>query len=79
MLFNKVSNLQLLLIKFNHFKDETLKTGPERLSQANKLADELINVGHTDSVEIVSIMDNINEAWSDVQDLITTRVDVSCY
>merc|ERR1712183_637935 len=69
-------HVKLLLIKFNHFKDETLKTGPERLSQANKLADELINVGHTDSVEIVSIMDNINEAWSDVQDLITTRVDI---
>jgi len=69
-------HVKLLLIKFNDFKDKTLKTGPERLSQANKLADDLINAGHTDSAEIVSIMDNINEAWSDVKDLISTRVDI---
>ena len=69
----------MLQMKFDEFRTDTLKTGPERVDEANKLADELINAGHTDAADIVSLMDTINEAWSDVVDLIQTRVDVSFF
>ena len=54
-----------------------MKTGPERVADANKLADSLIDAGHTDASDILNLINNINEAWSDVIDFIATRIDVS--
>jgi len=67
---------KILQEHFNDFKRGTIKTGQDRVSDANKLADQLVNDGHSDAAEITQWKDNVNEAWEDLLELIETRVQV---
>lgn len=68
---------QALQEQFAKFRNDTLKTGDERVQDANKVADNLIDQHHSDAVTIAAWKDNINDKWADVQELIKTRVMVS--
>ncbi|XP_076810469.1 spectrin beta chain, non-erythrocytic 1-like isoform X3 [Clavelina lepadiformis] len=69
-------HVTMLQEQFNEFKRDTIKTGEERISDANRLSDDLISVGHSDAAEIANWKDTINEAWADLLELIETRVQM---
>uniref|UniRef100_F6Q5V5 Spectrin beta chain n=1 Tax=Ciona intestinalis TaxID=7719 RepID=F6Q5V5_CIOIN len=71
--FDHVSMLQ---DQFNDFRRDTIKTGEERVADAIRMSDELIDAGHTDAPEIANWKDTISEAWADLLELIDTRVEM---
>ena len=68
--------LQMLQERFLAFSHDTIQTGTERVADANKLSDDLINIGHSDADQIAQWKDLINEAWEDLLELISTREEV---
>lgn len=42
----------------------------------NRMADELINAGHTDAATVAEWKDGLNEAWADLLELIDTRTQI---
>ncbi|XP_077975326.1 spectrin beta chain, non-erythrocytic 1-like isoform X4 [Styela clava] len=62
--------------QFQVFRRDTIKTGDERVNEANQVADKLIDSGHVDAVTIAGWKDRINEAWADLLELIETRVQM---
>ena len=54
-----------------------MSTGEDRIENANQLADELINAGHSDAPDISNWKESINTSWLDLIELIDTRVLVS--
>ena len=66
----------MLQERFSAFSHDTVQTGSERVSDANKLSDDLINIGHSDADQISNWKDMINNAWEDLLELISTREEV---
>ena len=67
----------MLQERFMAFSHDTIQTGTERVADANKLSDDLINIGHSDADQIAKWKDMINEAWEELVELISTREEVS--
>jgi len=67
----------LLWERFKEFAHDTEATGSERVSTVNGIADQLINIGHSDSATIAEWKDSLNEQWQDLLELIETRTQVS--
>ncbi|CAH1792317.1 unnamed protein product [Owenia fusiformis] len=63
----------MLRDRFREFARDTQNIGEERVAQANEICDQLIQSGHSDSATIAEWKDQINEAWSDLLELIDTR------
>lgn len=66
----------MLQERFSAFSHDTMQTGTERVADANKLSDDLINIGHSDADQICHWKDLINDAWNDLTELISTREEV---
>jgi len=47
--------------------------GQERVAAVNDICDQLIAAGHSDAATIAEWKDGINEAWTDLLELIDTR------
>lgn len=63
--------------RFKEFARDTESTGSERVATVNGIADQLINVGHSDSATIAEWKDSLNEQWQDLLELIETRTQVN--
>ncbi|KAM4599411.1 spectrin beta chain, non-erythrocytic 1 isoform 3-T3 [Fundulus diaphanus] len=69
-------HVTMLQERFREFARDTGTIGQERVDGVNKLADELINAGHTDAATIAEWKDGLNEAWADLMELIDTRTQI---
>ena len=67
---------KVLQERFFAFRRDTIQTGSERVADANKHSNDLINVGHSDADQIAQWKDLINEAWADLLELIETKEGV---
>ncbi|XP_074662524.1 spectrin beta chain-like isoform X4 [Tubulanus polymorphus] len=66
-------HVTMLLDRFKEFARDTQNIGSERVAEANDLCDQLINAGHSDAATIAEWKDGLNEAWTDLLELIETR------
>ncbi|XP_074603103.1 spectrin beta chain-like [Brevipalpus obovatus] len=66
-------HVSMLRERFKVFSKDTETLGKERVSTVCNSADALINAGHSDAATIAEWKDNLNEAWDDLQELISTR------
>jgi len=64
---------QMLCDRFKEFAHETELIGQERVAAVNDICDQLIAAGHSDAATIAEWKDGINEAWTDLLELIDTR------
>ena len=64
---------QLLKERFKEFARETENAGQERVALANEICDNLISLDHTDAPSVAEYKDTVNEAWTDLLELIDTR------
>ncbi|XP_050537659.1 spectrin beta chain isoform X3 [Daktulosphaira vitifoliae] len=69
-------HVTLLWERFKEFARDTESTGSERVATVNGIADQLINVGHSDSATIAEWKDSLNEQWQDLLELIETRTQM---
>nr|XP_020441852.1 spectrin beta chain, non-erythrocytic 1 isoform X2 [Monopterus albus] len=69
-------HVTMLQERFREFARDTGNIGQERVDTVNRLADELINAGHTDAATIAEWKDGLNEAWADLLELIDTRTQI---
>ncbi|XP_028393281.1 spectrin beta chain, non-erythrocytic 1-like isoform X3 [Dendronephthya gigantea] len=67
---------ELLIQKFEDFKQDTTNIGNERLAKTNEICDQLIGTGHSDAATIAQHKDNVNEAWANLQELMNTRIQL---
>lgn len=65
--------------RFKEFARDTEATGSERVATVNGIADQLINIGHSDSATIAEWKDSLNEQWQDLLELIETRTQVNSF
>ena len=65
---------QLLKEKFQEFARDTESIGTERVAAANNICDNLIASDHSDSATIAEWKDTLNERWTDLLELIETRL-----
>lgn len=63
----------MLCDRFKEFAHETELIGQERVAAVNDICDQLIAAGHSDAATIAEWKDGINEAWTDLLELIDTR------
>jgi len=63
----------MLCDRFKEFAHETEMIGQERVAAVNDICDQLIAAGHSDAATIAEWKDGINEAWTDLLELIDTR------
>ena len=63
----------MLRDRFQDFARETESIGQDRVGACNEMCDKLIQNGHSDAPIIAEWKDGINEAWTDVLELIDTR------
>lgn len=66
----------MLQERFKEFARDTESIGTERVAKGNEIADALINVGHSDAALIAQWKDQLNEAWTDLLELIDTRTQM---
>ncbi|XP_014662872.1 PREDICTED: spectrin beta chain-like [Priapulus caudatus] len=66
----------MLQERFREFARNTEAIGTERVAAGNEIADALINVGHSDAALIAQWKDQLNEAWTDLLELIDTRTQI---
>lgn len=66
----------MLQERFREFARDTGTIGQERVDSVNRMADELINSGHSDAATIAEWKDGLNEAWADLLELIDTRTQI---
>ena len=66
----------MLQERFGEFGRETEAIGQERVAAANDNCDREIAAGHTDAATIAQWKDHINELWTDLLELIDTRVQM---
>lgn len=66
----------MLQERFREFAHDTEAVGTERVAAGNEIADALINVGHSDAALIAQWKDQLNEAWTDLLELIDTRTQM---
>ncbi|XP_062303867.1 spectrin beta chain, non-erythrocytic 1-like isoform X1 [Osmerus eperlanus] len=69
-------HVTMLQERFREFARDTGNIGQERVDAVNRLADELINAGHTDAATVAEWKDGLNEAWADLLELIDTRTQI---
>ncbi|KAI5087786.1 spectrin beta chain, non-erythrocytic 1 [Silurus meridionalis] len=69
-------HVTMLQERFREFARDTGNIGQERADGVNKMADDLINSGHTDAATIAEWKDGLNEAWADLLELIDTRTQI---
>ena len=67
---------QMLIQKFEDFKQDTTNIGNERLAKTNEVCDQLIGTGHSDAAIIAQHKDTVNEAWANLLELMNTRIQV---
>lgn len=66
-------HVTMLCDRFKEFAHETEMIGQERVASVNDICDQLITAGHSDAATIAEWKDGINEAWTDLLELIDTR------
>jgi spectrin beta len=66
----------MLRDRFQDFAKETEATGTDRVNDANQLCDQLISIGHSDAATIAEWKDGLNEAWTDLLELMETRTQM---
>uniref|UniRef100_A0AAX7T4E9 Spectrin beta chain n=1 Tax=Astatotilapia calliptera TaxID=8154 RepID=A0AAX7T4E9_ASTCA len=69
-------HVTMLQERFREFARDTGNIGQERVDAVNRLADELINAGHSDAATVAEWKDGLNEAWADLLELIDTRTQI---
>ena len=69
----------MLQERFEEFSRETRNIGTQRVANVNRIADNLIEAGHTDSSIIAEWKDQLNESWADLLELMETRTMVSVH
>ncbi|XP_066147280.1 spectrin beta chain isoform X2 [Euwallacea fornicatus] len=69
-------HVTLLWERFKEFAHDTETIGSERVAAVNDIADSLIAAGHSDSATIAEWKDGLNEAWTDLLELIDTRTQM---
>lgn len=68
--------LQLLWERFKEFARETQAVGSERVATAERIADQMIAMGHSDNATIAQWKEGLKETWQDLLELIETRTQV---
>lgn len=63
----------MLRERFKQFAKDTEKCGSERVERVNETADKLILSGHADNSMIANWKDMLEEAWTDLLEMIKTR------
>lgn len=63
----------MLRERFKQFAKDTEKCGSERVEKVNETADKLILSGHGDNSMIANWKDMLEEAWTDLLEMIKTR------
>lgn len=63
----------MLRERFKQFAKDTEKCGSERVERVNETADKLILGGHADNSLIANWKDQLDEAWTDLLEMIKTR------
>lgn len=53
--------------------------GSERVATAERIADQMIAMGHSDNATIAQWKEGLNETWQDLLELIETRTQVCTY
>ncbi|XP_033634187.1 spectrin beta chain-like [Asterias rubens] len=66
-------HVTMLQERFEEFSRETRNIGTQRVANVNRIADNLIEAGHTDSSIIAEWKDQLNESWADLLELMETR------
>merc|ERR1711899_466555 len=69
-------HVSLLWERFREFAKDTQMIGHDRVSEVNRIADDLISSGHTDAATIAQWKDALNDAWADLGELIDTRTQM---
>lgn len=69
-------HVTLLWERFKEFARETESVGSERVSTAERIADQMISMGHSDNATIAQWKDDLNDAWQDLLELIETRTQM---
>ena len=69
-------HVTMLRDRFKEFARDTEAIGGERVLVCNDSADQLINTGHSDAATIAEWKDSLNEAWTDLLELIETRTQM---
>merc|ERR1719394_43264 len=69
-------HVTLLWERFREFAKDTETIGHDRVSEVNRIADDLISSGHTDAATIAQWKDALNDAWADLGELIDTRTQM---
>ena len=49
------------------------------MATAERIADQMIAMGHSDNATIAQWKEGLKETWQDLLELIETRTQVSCY
>lgn len=70
---------QLLWERFKEFARETQAVGSERVATAERIADQMIGMGHSDNATIAQWKEGLKETWQDLLELIETRTQVPVY
>ena len=68
-----LEHVMLLQERFADFVRETESIGQEKVAGCNEICDRLISAGHSDAAAIAQWKDAINEAWTDLVELMDTR------
>ncbi|KPJ12141.1 Spectrin beta chain, brain 1 [Papilio machaon] len=67
-------HVTLLWERFKEFARETQAVGSERVATAERIADQMIAMGHSDNATIAQWKEGLKETWQDLLELIETRM-----
>ncbi|CAB3255875.1 unnamed protein product [Arctia plantaginis] len=69
-------HVTLLWERFKEFARETQSVGSERVATAERIADQMIAMGHSDNATIAQWKEGLKETWQDLLELIETRTQM---
>nr|XP_034832695.1 spectrin beta chain isoform X2 [Maniola hyperantus] len=69
-------HVTLLWERFKEFARETQSVGAERVATAERIADQMIAMGHSDNAIIAQWKEGLRETWQDLLELIDTRTQM---
>ncbi|XP_037873168.2 spectrin beta chain isoform X9 [Bombyx mori] len=69
-------HVTLLWERFKEFARETQSVGSERVGTAERIADQMIAMGHSDNATIAQWKEGLKETWQDLLELIETRTQM---
>ncbi|XP_073946334.1 spectrin beta chain isoform X1 [Choristoneura fumiferana] len=69
-------HVTLLWERFKEFARETQAVGSERVATAERIADQMIGMGHSDNATIAQWKEGLKETWQDLLELIETRTQM---